>query len=127
MQAENRRTVIATPVNARVLMQIRIRTHDKDLKDTELYDPLGSYLHNCQYNQGLIYGFESGIQRLIRIRVFIVMPVTEGEQMEFFEGLISLLFLSGEIPADLKYAAPVFSLGAGFMGLLVIIHKLGRQ
>ena len=41
--------------------------------------------------------------------------------MEFFEGLISLLFLSGEIPADLKYADPVFSLGAGFMGLLVII------
>ena len=40
--------------------------------------------------------------------------------MSFFEGLINLLFLTGGIPADLKYADPIFSIGSGFMGLLVL-------
>ncbi|KAA3616880.1 MAG: hypothetical protein D8M58_17925 [Calditrichaeota bacterium] len=40
--------------------------------------------------------------------------------MDFLNILIDLLFLSGTIPIEYKYSDPVFSLGSGFMGMLVI-------
>ena len=51
-------------------MRIRIRTHSKALKDTELYDSLG---YICNFvNIDVIYGLKSGIQRLIRVCIFTV-------------------------------------------------------
>jgi hypothetical protein len=52
-------------------MRIRIRTNDKALKNTELYNSR-IYFQNCQHNKGVIDGLESGIQRFIRIRIFTV-------------------------------------------------------